>query len=183
MKISKVIPLAEELVCDTRGTPIVMFHGTPSIFDEFCGDYIHSVGFHFGDREQAEYRVRGLSPRRIVRVYLRRLRGFIDIRGTGDPGWENPAATALALVPKRVLTVHEQHRLGLPNDMRSALRKTYSSVERRRLNLSIAELIKAKGFDGVTYDNQNEPKDGKTRDAYCVFNPAQIVILDYETFP
>ena len=57
----------------------------------------------------------------------------------------------------------------------------FTDEERRAGNLKITEFLKSKGYDSIAYSNQNEPRDGVDRDAFCVLSPEQIDILDIET--
>lgn len=98
----------------------------------------------------------------------------------GDPGWENPAATVFPLVIAGIMTIREQHEFGFPTSSVEALRMKFTDEERRAGNARIAKFLKSKGYDSIAYSNQNEPRDGVSRDAFCVLEPNQIESLGVE---
>jgi len=167
----------EKFICGSDNQPLVVYHGTNQSFKEFDEAFLCSVGFHFGCREQAEFRAR-LGPRRIIKAHLVKGRALLDIREKQDPGWEQPALTCMILADFGVFSLEEAHALDFP--MSTHASATASESERRVYNSRIGKLLRAKGWDSVAYSNDNEPNDGARRDAYAVFSADQIHILGFE---
>jgi len=108
---------------------------------------------------------------------------MLDLRDLGDPGWQQPIGTALALQTARVFTVADINRLGFFGlGLIEAFRRHTDEQERRVTNAIIAQILEEKGFDSVAYSNRNEPNDGVARDAYCVFQAQFILPINAERF-
>lgn len=161
-------------VCDADGCPLVVYHGTTACFERFSAEYLLSTGLHFGCPEQANFRVLGLEGARIFPVYLK-ISEWLDMSGS-DLGWEKPATTAYALVQQGIVTLDEVKFTGLKetDTLPTSCRIEVNDEQNREQNRTLTKLIASKGYDGIRYSNMNEPKDGKKRDAYAVFDPTNI---------
>jgi hypothetical protein len=175
------------LTCDHEflDAPLLLYHGTPYFFENFQDSRLTSLGLHFGCREQADWRVRHFREKRIIHSYLRTAQ-VLDIRGQGDPGWENAAMTwvhlhlsTLGRGPKGISAADLAH-VGLETDMMAATRSRASKEENARLNNALRTLLRQKGYGVVLYSNHNEPRDGIARDAYCVLSLDLVVPVSYE---
>lgn len=87
-------------VCDSRGRPLVVYHGTTSFFTIF--ENTSDIGFHFGTREAAKDRlskihtfdveIKHIQPSRVEEDSLRALKGEI--------GWSLPEYVYCILLHK-----------------------------------------------------------------------------------
>jgi hypothetical protein len=75
-----------------------------------------------------------------------------------------------------ILTVDQAKVTGLKetDTLQTSWLIDVSEAEAREQNGKLATMIAAKGYDGIRYSNLNEPKDGRKRDAYVVFNTKDI---------
>src|SRR5947209_2361520 len=87
-------------VCNSKGDPVVVFHGTTHNFDRFSNDELYSLGNHFGCPDQANHFANGVGGR-IFPVYLQ-VKSIIDF-GSSDLGWGRPRCTAYFLVQHHLI--------------------------------------------------------------------------------
>ena len=165
--------IVETEVIDHTGRPLVVYHGTCSEFHTFSDIYLQSLGFHFGDKSQANYFAGTTVGARVIPVYLV-IRNLIDIRPS-DAGWLRPKQTAICLCGADFLTFPEASAIVGSNNLSLAdHRELEPQVVRQERNRKIIVALEAKGFDGILYTNKQEPGDGIGRDAYLVFHSHQI---------
>jgi ADP-ribosyltransferase-like protein len=165
--------LAETEVKDAVGRPLVVYHGTRAAFDTFSDNYLHSLGFHFGDPDQANHFAGQGTFARVIPVYLM-IRRLIDLKAS-DAGWLNPKQTAIGLYIDDFLTPTEAISIiGSENLSLAAHRELESPEVREERNKQIIVALETKGFDGILYTNNQEPGDGLGRKAYLVFHASQI---------
>jgi hypothetical protein len=125
-------PLPDDILRDENGSPLRLFHGTTRDFVGFRETELRSVGFHFGDPDQANHFARTDSPgARILPVYLRSKRP-LDVTGS-DFGWLKPKATALCLFLFRVISQNELESLlgGTATSMTCPAERLYNSARYR----------------------------------------------------
>ena len=163
MKITKY-QLGETKVKDAEGLPLIVYHGTNASFDAFSDSQLQSLGFHCGDIVQANH-FAGTDPgARVVPVFLL-IRNLIDIR-PNDAGFLRPKQTAICLYISDLLTFVEAASIIDSNTLSLVAHSELESQEiRQRRNRQITAVLGAKGFDGILYNNRQEPGDGVGRDA------------------
>lgn len=169
-------PIPNDVLKNDWGDPLKLFHGTTRDFLGFQETELRSVGFHFGDPDQANHFAPGDAPgARIFPVYLR-CGKTLDVTGS-DFGWLKPKATALCLFFSQVISLREMMDLldGTPTSMVECANAIVSDAQRSQLNLRICALIGAAGYDSVLYTNKQEPPDGKHRPAYFALSARQII--------
>ncbi len=169
---------SDSTVRDAQARPLVMYHGTFQDVPGFAEDARSldmdggTIGFHFGDHEAAEERLRMLSEfdeaigrtssgaPNVVPVYLA-ISSPLEMddmasrpHTNADDGmrhWENPEDVGLTLYEDGVFDIDE------------------FEDTRGRFDLIKARL-KEKGFDGIVYRNAVEG----AADSYIAFDPGQI---------
>ena len=142
---------------DESGQPIIFYHGTPEIFDEFRSN---DIGVHFGSLEQARRRARkkaGAEDYRIIPVFLM-LRNPLRTADAGCWFSPNQAFEKIDLALKR---------LGLPR-LPAIEGDRMTRFERAR------SYLESLGFDGIIYRNTAEGKG----DSMIVFSNEQIHPLE-----
>lgn len=175
-------------VVDEDNRPLKVYHGTFANFDEFRES--NDLGFHFGTREQAEFRIKGSGDTK------RLLSGYLSIKNPiemPDHVWDTP---------NTLVSYFEKHNLPLGNVKRhteeynSAIRKLKDPAiedlplaEYRKLKRELTEkrneakssvMMEARkelqkaGYDGVKYKNDIEGEGY----SWIAFNPSQINIQE-----
>jgi ADP-Ribosyltransferase in polyvalent proteins len=165
--------LGETEIKDATGRPLVVYHGTSASFDTFSDNYLQSLGFHFGDPDQANHFAGQGTFARVIPVYLI-IRSLIDLEAS-DAGWLNPKQTAIGLYIDDFLTAGEAISIiGSENLSLAAYRELESLEVRQERNKQIIGALETKGFDGIVYRNNQEPGDGVGRKSHLVFHASQI---------
>ena len=163
------------------GKPKVLYHGTPKDFDTF---EIGDIGYHFGSRNQAEYRLRFLqrwSPEgtgrldygpgdTVMPVYLR-VENPLRMEDVGE--WRDPLEVFGGLPPEiqeklggdsivdEILDIRDMYRQGTGY---------FEDPDLQKIQEEIRDAIKDAGYDGIVYRNQAEGSG----DSYIVFDPEQV---------
>jgi hypothetical protein len=136
---------------------MVVYHGTGEDFDEFM--FSNDFGYHVGNKEQAE-RLAGIKESGRVMPL------FLNIKNpvrTTDALWYAMNATTKTLNRAGVLTEAEIAKL-------EKLRAKRGSHEADIVRKEIPALLRAKGYDGVVYENEAEAPG----DSYIALSPNQI---------
>lgn len=147
---------------DAKGNLVPIYHFTPNMEFEVFGE--GDVGFHFGSKAQAaqHQKNKGTDGRTIVAY------GNITnpIEVNSDIMRWDADATTLKLWSMGIITDAEKAELDAMYD--NGVK--YNDPATKRLR----EILKAKGYDGITYPNMFE---GKGR-SYIFFDPEQIETID-----
>ena len=160
-----------------------VFHGSPNKFSYFDDSRPRSVGHHFGDIDQALWRIQGIGY--IYQVEIRCDRPLIVDE---DFGWEHPIWTLKKLFdyPEVVsfdeLVAFIEYVESKVGDL-SVYLEMVPDVKRAEANLMIVQFLEAKGYDGIIYPNTNEPRDHVEREAFCIFRGRQAKILNITQVP
>lgn len=138
-------------VVDAQGKPLVVYHGTTADFSAFN---TQGLGAHFGTSEQSNQRLLEIGNRftanKTFPVHLS-IKNPLRLPDLGTWGFEN---VARELKKQGALTPADYDKAWNANDQENALR----------------EILSAKGYDGVVYENAVEGKGL----SYIAFNPNQI---------
>ncbi len=129
---------------------LIAYHGTNSEFNDFGLEY-RELGFHFaGDIEQAKAR-----GKRIIKARLKIKNPYDIVSDLGQ--WDDMGML--------------REYLSTPNE------GPFTDTEFNAFNnvADVREGLKAKGYDGLVYQNSFEGSGGK---AYIVFDPEQIEIIE-----
>ena len=150
-------------IVDDNGNPIAVYHSTPNMdFTEFA---VGDIGFHFGNKNQAENRLKEKGTKgRFIKSYLN-IKNPIELK-YDLPDW-NASAAAIHLWNDGIISFDEYlqvHKLYLED------KDNYNSKSSAKLREMLAE----KGYDGIIYENEIEG-DGKS---YIAFYPEQVIIFD-----
>lgn len=150
-------------IVDDNGNPIAVYHSTPNMdFTEFA---VGDIGFHFGNENQAENRLKGKGTKgRFIKSYLN-IKNPIEFK-YDLPDW-NASAVAIHLWNDGIISFDEYlqvHKLYLED------KDNYNSKSSTELRKILAE----KDYDGIVYENEIEG-EGKS---YIAFYPEQVVIFD-----
>lgn len=154
---------------DENGEPLVVHHGTASRFTNFrLGD----TGFHFGNREQAEFRAKDMAEKaEYAGVYS----GFITLKNPlyipEDFGDWSGAEFAKSLLESRHLPLS-------PKD-KAELEEIKSVDDWERGNRRMRQFLQDRGYDGVVYEN-NQAEDGGEGHgrSYVIFDASQFKSVD-----
>ena len=159
-KVSKII--------DENGEPLVVYHGTNSVFNEFLkGD----TGFHFGDKSAAENRISDTneSSKRLIEASLNIRHPFSISTDLGD--WNGAEIADFILHDDPDLLdedlVITQHDEGILQKVIDAKSTGYDGEG----NVLFREWLKEKGYDGIRYVNDFESDGGYS---YIALYPNQI---------
>lgn len=146
-------------VVEKNGKPLVVYHGTPVIFDKF--DLSHAdLGFHFGSAQQANARAMGpgIDPDiNVMPVYLSIKNPYDIVADLGDWSDMNMLREYLTEGNEGPFTTQEFNKFKNSEDVREGLIK--------------------KGYDGIKYQNSFEGEGSmgsEEQDAYIAFSPTQI---------
>lgn len=154
---------------DENGEPLVVHHGTASRFTNFrFGD----TGFHFGNREQAEFRAKDMAEKaEYAGVYS----GFITLKNPlyipEDFGDWSGAEFAKSLLESRHLPLS-------PKD-RAELEEIKSVDDWERGNRRMRQFLQDRGYDGVVYENNPVEDGGEGHGrSYVIFDASQFKSVD-----
>ena len=155
--------LSETKIVDENGKLLAVYHATDKIFEKFTrGD----IGFHFGNKMQAEKRAekKKLESPTLVRAYLNIKKPIYSPRDTMS--WKANAVSlnlwSLGIISDTEL--ENVKKLVVKND------NDYNS----KAAIYLRTLLESKGYDGIIYPNCFEG-DG---DSYIAFHDEQIVRAD-----
>lgn len=155
------------------------FHGSPVHIADFNSDHLKSLGFHFGDIEQARFFAKEHGYIHECDLHFANI---VDI-GKQDWGWTCAAFVAhaffIACILNRIATSHEDFIpfLGpLPSSGWSTARMRITNHISNDEQKALIELFTSYGFDGVRYINNFEPPNRTGGVAYFVINSEQITI-------
>lgn len=160
---------ADSKIVDEEGKPIKAYHGTIQKFSSFkAGD----IGFHFGNKDQAMDRIDDLTgdtsiadepliDENAMPVYLNIKNPIkLDI----DLGnWNANYRLTDVLLERGLLTEEEAREI---KEIKNYDMEGYTSNANKKLR----EILMAKGYDGIVYDNWFESEG----DSYIAFYPNQI---------
>lgn len=143
-------------VVDENGEPLVVYHGTAAEFDTFDASKVRDVGFHFGDKEAADYvaereRQAGGRPR-VLPVYLS-VKNPLRIADTNFSPFEFPRALA-GQAERGVIDGLDSGELLELADSFDALRGSPDAA--RQAAELVIEYLESRGFDGLVYSNRKE---------------------------
>jgi len=170
-KLAKIKPIGLHIAKD-------QFHGSPERFTAFDQSSLRSLGFHFGDIEQAKY-FAGDSG--FIYEGDLAFQNLVDI-GKQDWGWTCAAFIAfafhLACLSGKIPTSADDFIpfLGLEPWSLTAIKRTRQITEYEQFHL--VELFRSYGFDGVRYINNFEPPGMTGGIAYLVLSPIQIKLCE-----
>lgn len=167
------------VVVDSHGCPLVVWHGHPihvDPFEWFDFDRAADIGMHFGTQAAAGHFG---NPR----PFYLALRRPIDLRDPGD--WLDQRLTSASEVPvldelaTRGLISEGEYEHAIVRVMTAkripARQGRFGEAARREGRAAasriIRELIEAKGYDGVTYQNLSEDYGSRS---WIAFHPWQI---------
>jgi len=135
-------------VVDKNGEPLVVWHGSKSLFNEFTLlPETSEAGFHFGTLSQAQFRVKSSKEKYFYQCFLN-IRNMIE---TTDMVFFSKHKISLKLQEQGIFT-HEEYQ---------NWHKFY-------------DIIKEKKIDGLKYKNSYEGRDY----SYMVLYPTQIKLAD-----
>ena len=141
------------------GHPIRVYHATDTEFKQFTkGD----IGFHFGDKSQAQARAKdkGIDNPVYVDAYLSIKNPVVIDK---DPMNWRANATALLLWDAGIITAEERAQV----DSLWEFKAGYSHPA----SVKLRGILKSKGYDGIAYENGFE--GGGT--SYIAFDDSQII--------
>jgi N12 class adenine-specific DNA methylase/predicted RNA methylase len=167
-------------VVDDSGKPIVVYHGTTADFSAFAPSMeVDDIGFHFGNRYQAEARLehkaqfraakegRGFTTKaedytgvNMMPVYLS-IKNPLVLPDSGTWG-ASSIATVMELKPKQIdsrLTKAQREKI-----------KAIGYSERINKTPKLKEYLQGLGYDGIQYKNEHE--GGGL--SYIAFEPEQV---------
>jgi hypothetical protein len=165
----------ESTVVDGQGKPMVVYHGTDSVFSEFKnGD----LGFHFGTQLQAHSRVRKIGmtnddmrravttgeradwmhSANVMPVYLK----LENPLHATDPATWNGYTFLKQLTDRGIITKDERNRVSDATDRING--------DARKRSTPLRELLQSKGYDGIVYENKHETEGN----SFIVFEPTQV---------
>ena len=156
------------------------FHGSLIRLSNFNSSHLKSLGFHFGDIEQAKY-FAGTAG--FIHECDLSFSNIVDI-GEYDWGWTCAAAIAfaffMACMSGGVPTNREDFVpfLGSNNSSWSLAKIKMTNHISSDEQKALVKLFESYGFDGVRYTNNCEPPNRPGHIAYFVVNPDQITIRD-----
>lgn len=136
-------------ITDKEGRPLIVYHGTDTRFTTF--EQTSDIGYHFGTRAAARTMGRHLMP-----AFLR-IENPIRLPDLGTWGLFD----VMRNIPRSILTSKEVDEIGTIHQTGYAGQSD---------ELLIAKL-RAKGYDGFTYENAIEDKGTMS---YIAFEPTQI---------
>lgn len=143
-------------VVDENGNPLVVYHGTIQKFSQFRrGD----IGFHFGNKDQANIIIEGESNANVIESYLNLQNPLVVNYDLGN--WNSGYMFTDRLLEDGVITEQEHTEVNTLN---------YGEGYSSKGNKTLRNILLSKGYDGVIYENQFE-SDGIS---YIAFNPTQI---------
>src|SRR5229473_6998226 len=136
-------------IVDAEGSPLVVFHGTKSSFEEFRSKNRNpDIGFHFGDISQAEhfagFNAHGLTPvgGNIVPVYLR-ITNPLNVPDVFGGEQSNIEAFACYLYAKGIIDAANRDRAVYAHTIGNGWRM-------------LIKALKTRGYDGLIYRNEYE---------------------------
>lgn len=146
-------------VRDKKGNLLVVYHGTTANFNIFKkGD----VGFHFGTKGAARGRAGFGKNVNIKAVYLNITNPIVFDEDLGS--WDADYRLTRELYDRGILTMDEAMSVLHTDDGRYK-RSTEAA------NKKLADVLIAKGYDGITYQNTFETKKATT--SYIAFSSNQ----------
>jgi hypothetical protein len=156
--------ISESAVVDKDGKPISLYHATDKYFDKFS---IGDIGFHFGNKTQANTRAsaKNIANPRYVNAYLN-IKNPLRVK-SDYMNW-HANSVALHLWNEGLLSDLEKDAIvslwqqGFNYDSPAAVK--------------LREILESKGYDGIAYPNGYEG-DGTS---YIAFHDEQIVRVDSE---
>ena len=150
-------------VRDSKGNLMVLYHGTTADFNEFKrGD----VGFHFGTMGAARGRVGYGKNVTLKEVYLNITNPIVFDDDLGS--WDADYRLTRELYDRGILTQAEAETV-LLTDSKQYRRTTEAA------NKKLAEVLLAKGYDGIEYTNTHESKKNST--SYIIFDSNQAKLI------
>lgn len=153
----------DSVVRDSKGNLMVLYHGTTANFNEFKkGD----VGFHFGTKGAARGRVGYGKNVTIKEVYLNITNPIVFDDDLGS--WDADYRLTRELYDRGILTQAEAETV-LLTDSKQYRRTTEAA------NKKLAEVLLAKGYDGIEYTNTHESKKNST--SYIIFDSNQAKLI------
>ena len=154
-------------IVDAEGSPLVVFHGTKSSFEEFRSKNKNpDIGFHFGDISQAEncagFNAHGLTcvGGNIVPVYLR-ITNPLYVRDVFGGKQNNIEAFACHVYAKGVVDEATRDRAVYADTIGNGWR-------------TLIKALKKRGYDGLIYRNEYEGDRKGENLGYVVFDSGQI---------
>ncbi|VVC05557.1 Uncharacterised protein [uncultured archaeon] len=149
-------------VVDQSGKPLVVYHGTDQIFDEFHTNSIVSFGSHFGTAQQASWRTEEdenntLLHGNIMPCYLS-IQHPLSMRDLGS--WY-PDVVA-----------RELKKMGIHIELSDSFLQRRDILSRRKARNVIVNTLENLGYDGITYDNLHEGEE--IEKSWIVFYPWQV---------
>lgn len=146
-------------VRNKKGNLLVVYHGTTADFNTFKkGD----IGFHFGTKGAARGRVGYGKNVKIKEVYLNITNPIIFAEDLGS--WDADYRLTQELYERELLSKAEAEQVLLSDD------KSYRRPT-EKANKKLAEMLIAKGYDGIEYSNTHETKTPTT--SYIAFSSNQ----------
>ena len=158
-------------VVNDDGTPAVMYHGTTEIFTTFeRGD----IGYHFGTKDQAEYRanfvayMRDVEQQKVMPCYLNIKNPYVFEYDQGR--WEGD------FVAKRMLATGEFANDSVATAELEEIAKLYdiSKESTQKSNEMLRKFFEKRGYDGIKYLNEIESRGDTLEYSYIAFRKNQI---------
>jgi hypothetical protein len=135
-----------------------LYHGSANLFQKFNDVHIKDLGFHFGSKEQALHRIKGISPAYLYECEVS-LKNSYGNQMTDLGQWDS-----MDMIGEYFDPAHENYEIFSPEEYKSI--KTPEDFKNG--------LIK-KGYDGISYLNAFENERGA--ESFIVFKSKQISIL------